>query len=134
MPNLPAAAEVVAGHHPDAVVLLTIGRQGVGAFSAAPQHFWIRSVEPSEPPLPPRSEILLDRGPFTKSGERELMQRLAVEILVTKNSGGSLTSAKLSVARELSIPVIMIERPPAPTGIPAAGNLPATLAWLAPYT
>jgi precorrin-6A/cobalt-precorrin-6A reductase len=34
-----------------------------------------------------------------------------VDVIVTKNSGGSATDAKLAAARDLGLPVIMIDRP-----------------------
>ena len=39
-----------------------------------------------------------------------------IDALVTKNSGGSLTYAKIVAARQLGIPVIMVQRPPLPGG------------------
>jgi len=115
---------------PDAAVLLTIGRQGVGAFTAAPQRFWLRSVDPPEPPLPARSELILDRGPFTVDGELALMRGLSIDILVTKNSGGPMTAAKLVAARRLGLPVIMVERRSLPPGLPTADTVPSALAWI----
>jgi precorrin-6A/cobalt-precorrin-6A reductase len=116
--------------NPDAAVLLTIGRQGVAAFAAAPQRFWLRSVDPPEPPLPARSELLLDRGPFTVDGELALMRRLSIDIVVTKNSGGPMTAAKLVAARRLGLPVIMVDRPPVPAALQIADTVPSALAWI----
>ena len=39
------------------------------------------------------------------------MRSYAVTHLVTKNAGGHRTRAKLDAARELEIPVIMVQRP-----------------------
>jgi precorrin-6A/cobalt-precorrin-6A reductase len=132
VPDLPAAAATVARHHPDAAVLLTVGRQGVDAFADVGQRFWLRSVEPPDPPLPARHQILLDRGPFTPAGERELLQRLRIDVLVTKNSGGPMTAAKLTAARELELPVVMVDRPALPPGVTTADSVTAARAWLAP--
>jgi precorrin-6A/cobalt-precorrin-6A reductase len=140
VPDLTAAAAVLTGRHPDAVrtagpspdaaVLLTIGRQGVGAFCAAPQRFWLRSIDPPEPPLPARAELILDRGPFTRDGELALLRRLSIDVLVTKNSGGRLTAAKLAATRELGLPVIVIDRPADPPGIQVVPDVPSALTWL----
>ncbi|MFD3482929.1 cobalt-precorrin-6A reductase [Streptomyces sp. NPDC058665] len=114
-------------------VFLTTGRQGLAAF-AGPEldgsHFVVRSVEPPEPPLPRSTHILLDRGPYTLEGERALFLEHRVDVLVTKDSGGPATAAKLTAARELGLPVVMIERPPAPEGVPEVPDVPAALARL----
>ena len=39
------------------------------------------------------------------------MTEQRVDVIVTKNSGGSATDAKLAAARDLGLPVIMIDRP-----------------------
>jgi precorrin-6A/cobalt-precorrin-6A reductase len=101
-------------------VFLTTGRQGLGAFAGLGRlWFLIRCVDPPRGPLPPRREILLARGPYQFEAELALMRRHAIEVLVTKNSGGSLTEGKLAAARALGLPVVMVRRPagPAPGGV-----------------
>ena len=109
-------------------VLLTTGRQGLHAFaSVRDAWFLIRCVDPPDSPLPPRHELVLDRGPFTLEGERALMRRHDIDLLVTKDSGGTHTVAKLDATRERGVPVIVVRRPPgqatqtAPTVIEAFG-------------
>ena len=41
---------------------------------------------------------------------------LEIDTLVTKNAGGSGTSAKIDAARELGVKVVMISRPDVKTG------------------
>jgi precorrin-6A/cobalt-precorrin-6A reductase len=127
--DLAAAASIVGRLQPDDVVLLTVGRQGIGAFTALPQRFWLRSVDPPDEPAPARCDLILDRGPFTLDGELELLQRLAIDLVVTKNSGGELTGAKLTAARTLGLPVIVVERPALPDGVQVVTDVPAALAW-----
>jgi precorrin-6A/cobalt-precorrin-6A reductase len=129
VPDLPAAARALAEYGPDRVVLLTVGRQGVGAFADRPQQFFVRAVDPPQPPLPARTEVILDRGPFTVAGERQLLRRLNVDVLVTKNSGGPMTVAKLTAARALAVPVIVVERPPLPAGVPVVDSVGAAIGW-----
>ena len=93
---------------------LTSGRQGLAAFADLDLWFLIRCVDPPEPPLPRHHEVILDRGPYEVDGERTLMTGHRIDVLVTKDSGGPLTSAKLTAARELGLPVLMIRRPPRP--------------------
>jgi precorrin-6A/cobalt-precorrin-6A reductase len=95
-------------------VLLTTGRQGLAAFAGADAWFLIRCVDPPDPPLPARHALVLDRGPYTLAGERGLIDRHAIDLLVTKDSGGALTEAKLDAARERGLPVIVVDRPPRP--------------------
>lgn len=95
---------------------LTTGRQGLAAFAELPDvWFLIRCVDPPDPAdLPPRHQVLLARGPYTADGELELMRRHDVDVLVTKDSGGSMTAAKLEAAGRLGVPVIVVRRPARP--------------------
>lgn len=96
-------------------VFLAIGRQEAHRAEAAPQHFYlVRSVDPVEPPLVlPDVYLVLDRGPYDVEGETSLFRAHRIDVLVTKNSGGSATYAKIEAARQLGIEVIMIARAPA---------------------
>ncbi len=100
-------------------VFLTIGRQEVGAFRAAPQHAYvIRSIErPAPDELPPNAELILQRGPFAETDETALMRDRAIDVLVAKNSGAGATYAKIAAARALQLPVVMIAQPQKPSGI-----------------
>jgi precorrin-6A/cobalt-precorrin-6A reductase len=130
VPDLDAAAAELQRFNPRASVLLAIGRQGVGAFREAPQRFWLRAIDPPDDPRPARCELILDRGPFTLGGELELFRRLSIDLLVTKNSGGPMTAAKLTAARRLYLPVLVIDRPAAPEGLAAVSTVPAALTWV----
>ncbi len=48
-------------------------------------------------------------------------------MLVTKDSGAAATSAKLTAARDLGLPVVVVRRPPLPQGITALPDVPAVL-------
>jgi precorrin-6A/cobalt-precorrin-6A reductase len=110
-------------------VLLTTGRQGLAAFAGLTEcWFLIRCVEPPEPPLPSRHELLLDRGPYTLASELELIDRHRIDLLVTKDSGGAMTEPKLDAARERGVPVIVVERPPRPD-VRAVASVREALSW-----
>ncbi|MER6013868.1 cobalt-precorrin-6A reductase [Streptomyces bluensis] len=112
-------------------VFLTTGRLGLAAFTGLSEaHFLVRSVEAPEPPLPPHSEVLLARGPFTVDGERALLREHRIDVLVTKDSGGEATAAKLVAARDLGLPVVVVRRPPLPTGVSAVPDIPTVLSRL----
>ncbi|TLF98230.1 cobalt-precorrin-6A reductase [Nocardia cyriacigeorgica] len=129
VPDLAAAAARVTelGER----VFLTIGRQGVGAFAGhTEQWFLIRAIDPPESALPPHHEILLARGPFTVEAEAELLTEHRIDVLVTKDSGGADTAAKLTAAREARLPVLMIDRPATPPGIEVVAEAAQALDWL----
>jgi precorrin-6A/cobalt-precorrin-6A reductase len=128
VPDLPAAAGAL-GDLGDRV-LLTVGRQGAPAFAGRPEWFLVRSVEPPEGPLPARAEVLTARGPFTVDDELALLTRHAVDVVVTKDSGGDATSAKLVAARRLGLPVVVVDRPPLPAGVSVVADVAAALAWV----
>ncbi|MER7011142.1 cobalt-precorrin-6A reductase [Saccharopolyspora sp. NPDC000359] len=110
-------------------IFLTTGRQGLAHFAGLDLHFLVRAVDPPEPPLPPRTTVLLARGPFSVADELALLREHRVDALVSKNSGGSMTSAKLTAARELGLPVVLVQRPPRPDA-PSAGTVEQAAAWL----
>ena len=112
-------------------VFLTIGRQEVAAFEATPdKRYLIRAVDPPEPmPALPRMSLILDRGPFTVEGELALMRGERIEVVVSKNSGGRATDAKLEAARELGLPVVMVERP-AGNGVAELHDVAEAMGWL----
>lgn len=114
---------------PGSRVFLTAGRQDLAEFAGCSQWFLARMVEPPEPPLPHRIEVLLSRGPFTVDGELELMRSHRIDVLVTKDSGGSMTSAKLEAARQLGVPVVIVRRPPLPPA-QVVDTVEGALGWL----
>jgi precorrin-6A/cobalt-precorrin-6A reductase len=96
-------------------VLLTTGRQGLAAFAGdGASWFLIRCVDPPDVALPPHHQIVLDRGPFTLDGELGLIDRHGIDVVITKDSGGTLTVAKLDAARERRLPVVIVRRPARP--------------------
>jgi precorrin-6A/cobalt-precorrin-6A reductase len=109
-------------------VWLTVGAKDLAAFAQVPAWFLVRRIEPGSPILP--GEVVLGRGPFSLAEERALIARHAIDVLVTKASGGPATRAKLDAARAAEIPVVLIRRPPPEPGATVADE-PAVLAWLA---
>jgi precorrin-6A/cobalt-precorrin-6A reductase len=129
VPDMWAAADALGP--PSKRALLTVGRKDLAPFVAAPLHSYvIRSIDP--PPaelLPPNAEVVLARGPFAEPEERELLLSRRIQVIVTKNSGGTATEAKLAAARALALPVIMVDRPPPPTAETVL-DPDAALRWL----
>ena len=114
VPHIQAAAATVRTWHGDHV-FLTTGRRDLGAFAADDRHrFLVRAVDPPDGPVPPRMTLILDRGPYTVESETRLMREHGIGLLVTKNSGGPMTEAKLRAAKDLAVRVVMVARPPLP--------------------
>ncbi|MGJ8544012.1 MAG: cobalt-precorrin-6A reductase [Sulfitobacter sp.] len=115
-----------------ATVFLAIGKQHIGVFAARPEHHYLlRLVDTPEAPLPlPKVSTVIARGPFTLQGDLDLMRNHGVTHIIAKNAGGTGARAKLDAARQLHLPVIMIDRPALPkTAI--APDIETVLHWLA---
>ena len=125
--DIRAAADAVRAW-PGESVFLTTGRRDLEVFAADDRHrFLVRAVDPPEGPVPPRMTLVLDRGPYTVEGESALMRGHGVGLLVTKNSGGPMTEAKLQAARDLGVQVLMVQRPPLPP-LPPTASMVTTVA------
>jgi precorrin-6A/cobalt-precorrin-6A reductase len=112
-------------------VFLTTGRSGAAAFVDVDAWFLIRAVTPPDDhDLPRRHELLLSRGPYRLAGERELLATNRIDALVTKNSGGDMTHAKLDAARELGVAVVMVDRPALPVGVHAVPTVDEAVDWV----
>ncbi len=112
-------------------IFLTIGRQQLAPFATLTDRWCLmRSIDPPSPdtPLPP-GKMLLDRGPFSLAQERQLLTEYRIGAIVSKNSGGDATYAKIIAARELGIPVVMIQRPMMPQG-EKVGDVMGGIEWL----
>jgi len=111
--------------------LLAIGSQGLAPFLTVEGiEFVVRAVEPPAPALDPgRFEVLLARGPFDLDSERGLLEAREIDVVVSKNSGGTAAHAKLEAARALGLPVVMIARPDPPPG-ERVESVAAAAAWI----
>ena len=110
---------------------LTIGVKELAAFAQAEKiWFLVRLVEQPNVPIPLRNfELILGRGPFALSGERELMGHHRIDLVIAKNSGGVATYAKIAAAGELGLPVLLLRRPQLPPA-ETADSMPATVSWI----
>jgi precorrin-6A/cobalt-precorrin-6A reductase len=112
-------------------VFLTTGRSGAAAFVDVDAWFLIRAVTPPDDhELPRRHELLLSRGPYHLAGERDLLATRRIDVLVTKNSGGDMTRAKLDAAHELGVAVVMVDRPGLPHGVHAVPTVDEAVDWV----
>jgi precorrin-6A/cobalt-precorrin-6A reductase len=112
-------------------VFLTIGRQQIAPFAPL-THLWflLRAIDPPSADLPlPQGQLLLERGPFSLEHERQLLQTHHIDVIVSKNSGGAATYAKVVAARELGLPIVMIQRPAMPPATQVQ-TIEEAIAWL----
>ncbi|MBW4612350.1 MAG: cobalt-precorrin-6A reductase [Desmonostoc vinosum HA7617-LM4] len=112
-------------------VFLTVGRQELAAFAHLKEiWFLMRMIEPPDADaLVPLGIVLCDRGPFALNHEREILMRYKIDAIVSKNSGGDATYAKIMAARELGVKVVMVNRPAIPPG-EMVTNAGSAVAWL----
>lgn len=111
-------------------VLLTVGQLDLLPFAAVPQHrYVVRSVDPPPAGLLPGADIIAARGPFAEDAERALLVDRRIDVIVTKNSGGTATAAKLIAARDLGLRVVMVDRPALPP-VESVETAEAAVDWL----
>jgi precorrin-6A/cobalt-precorrin-6A reductase len=111
-------------------VFLSHGKE-ITPFAAYPQHVYlIRTIDPPQglAALPQR-RLILARGPFDFADERDLLRNKKIDLIISKNSGGEATYAKIEAARALKIPVILIRRP-APQACAQAHSVADVRTWL----
>jgi precorrin-6A/cobalt-precorrin-6A reductase len=127
--SMDAAAAMLGS--PPRRVLLTVGQKDLAPFRAAPWHHYVlRSVDPpAAKALPPHVTVIAARGPFALADEERLLHDERIDVVVTKNSGGSATAGKLAAARNLGLPVVMLARPPLPQTA-TVGSVGQVLEWL----
>ncbi len=107
-------AEIIAALTNFKRPFFTIGREPLAHLDAIPAtQFWtIRCLDASQ--CGPRAQAIGARGPFTLDDERELFAANHFDVVISKNSGSIATEPKLQVARELQLPVLLLQRPPLP--------------------
>jgi precorrin-6A/cobalt-precorrin-6A reductase len=113
--------------------LFTLGREPLAHLDEVPeqQHWTIRCLDAH--PGHERARVIDARGPFTLEGERALFSESRIDVVVSKNSGGAATEAKLAVAREMRLPVVMMQRPTLPDAQREFASAQAAIESLAEY-
>lgn len=110
VPDVQAAASMV--NHERNRVFLSIGRQELGAFSNCKEAwFLVRAIDQPHLRMLAHSKLILKRGPFHFEDELRMLRSEFINLIVSKNSGGTATYPKVAAARALNIPIVMIDRP-----------------------
>ncbi|POR52331.1 precorrin-6A reductase [Paraburkholderia eburnea] len=127
-------AGVIEAITPYARVLFTLGREPLAHLGEVPghQHWTVRCLDAH--PGHARARVIDARGPFTHEGERALFEAGRYDVIVSKNSGGAATEAKLAVAREMGLPVVMMQRPSLPPAQREFASVQDVLDALATHT
>ena len=96
--------------------LLTLGATPLRDPRPVPQRArWLLRCAPGwQGPLPARTELIRDIGPFTPTAERALMLAHGIDVVLSRNSGAAAVAAKLQACAELGLPVLMLRRPVLP--------------------
>ena len=111
-------------------VFLSVGQQELVLFSGvADVRFLIRTVDPLDHCPLERAIRITGRGPFRVDEEVALMVRYQIDAVVSRNSGGISTYAKIAAARTLGLPVVMIARPRVPA-CHRVDTVDAAMSWL----
>jgi len=94
-------------------VFLAIGRMHLEQFSDKTQHFYLLRLvdKPTEPLAFADHKVIVARGPFDPDADLSLLHDHDIDLVVSKNAGGSGAYAKIEAARKLGIEVVMIQRP-----------------------
>ncbi len=112
-------------------VFLTTGLRGLEAFSGLDDlWFLVRLIDAQETP-PALAHHLLISGnpPYSLDAERALLAEHNIDTLVSKQSGGAGTEAKITAALEAGVVIVLIRRPPPEPG-PQAETVDEAFAWI----
>ena len=128
VPDVPAAALAAdAARRP----FLTTGRQSLEAFLRWDDRpALVRVVEPPALTLPDAWTLIISRGPYHYQEERQLMIEYSIDTLITKDSGGAHTEAKLEAAHDLALQVLIIQRPAPTGGVTTARTVDQAVTWI----
>ncbi len=127
-PDLDTALDLLPGR--PCRIFVNLARRELPKLADLRHHRWIlRTVDPVHGILPAHVLPVHGRPPYTAAGDRVLLQRLRIDWLLVRNSGGEGAYPKLVAARELGLPVVMVERP-CPFAHPAVATVEEAYRWL----
>jgi precorrin-6A/cobalt-precorrin-6A reductase len=94
-------------------VLVTTGQSSLNELKELTDiHFFIRVMEKNdEKPATENYTFISGRPPFSLDQELALMEKHGIDAVLTKQSGGTATVAKIIAAIRKRIPIVLIRRP-----------------------
>ena len=124
------AAEAARALQPDwQRVFLCLGEADRAPFSDDDGRWYlVRTSQWPAAMLPPHHALTAKDGPFLIEQEINLMRHHKIDVLVTRNAGGKGAVPKVSAARAIGLPVVMLERPESPG--PEVTTIRKALAWV----
>jgi len=105
---------VLASIQSFSTVFLTAGQlpqEVMERLASLPGKFYLRTAVRPKYDIPANVTWIKAIGPFDQMSEKNWIMENQIDLIVSKNSGGSATYGKIAAARELHINVIMFQRP-----------------------
>ncbi len=123
-----AVTAAVLGQRP----FLTVGRQALDRFIGplGQHHAVARVVDAPSVVLPASWSLILSRGPYSVESEQAVFDAHGIDVLVTKDSGGTYTWAKMQVASDRGTPVVIVRRGEVAGRVPTVSDPAAAAAWV----
>jgi len=127
---VPCVEDAVSEAPPGARLFLTLGHQEMALFDQRRDIWFLARMIEHPPARPVHGKVLIGRPPYTYDNERALLKNRRITHLVTRNSGGDQTAAKLRAARDMKLSVIMIARPPGIASVTRMETPGQAIDWL----
>ena len=127
IPDIAAAVDWIGAHAGRAY--LTLGLTALAAFKPVADRI-VAARTFTQPGEEFGFPVKVYRDPACLPDDKTALAAADADVLVTKASGGGLTSAKLAAARALHLPVLMIARPPWPQGVHRLRDTDSAVRWV----
>lgn len=107
----PELIEKLAHHQSLFITAGQVTQTVLDQLAAQAQHLLLRTAMPVKITLPNNVTWIKAIGPFELEHEKQLIAQYKIDAIISKNSGGESTYAKIQAAAEVGIPVYQFKRP-----------------------